>query len=116
MKQRQVRLALAIRTLVMCAPYLVAQLAGGIALMTQATPDSVYPTPTSRGPPRNPGIVSIPAGFPLGWPGSLLSPPQEESVYEDFEVRALIGADQRDPAERREAPVRQRHAGAVNHR
>jgi cation/acetate symporter len=44
-------------------------------------------------PLQNPGIVSIPAGFLLGWLGSVLSRPEAEEVYEDFEVRALVGVD-----------------------
>ncbi|GHE56232.1 solute symporter family protein [Streptomyces capitiformicae] len=64
--------------------------------VVSSTPDSVYPNADFAWfPLQNPGIVSIPAGFLLGWLGSFLSPPQDETVYEDFEVRALIGADQR---------------------
>jgi cation/acetate symporter len=64
--------------------------------VVSSTPDSLYPDADFAWfPLQNPGIVSIPAGFLLGWLGSLLGPPQEATVYEDFEVRALIGADQR---------------------
>jgi cation/acetate symporter len=64
--------------------------------VVSSTPDSVYPDADFAWfPLQNPGIVSIPAGFLLGWLGSRLGPRQEASVYEDFEVRALVGADQR---------------------
>lgn len=64
--------------------------------VVSSTPDSVYPNADFAWfPLQNPGIVSIPAGFLLGWLGSCLGPRQEETAYEDFEVRALVGADQR---------------------
>ncbi|MDX3615662.1 cation acetate symporter [Streptomyces europaeiscabiei] len=64
--------------------------------VVSSTPDSVYPNADFAWfPLQNPGIVSIPAGFLLGWLGSRLGPRQEETAYEDFEVRALVGADQR---------------------
>ncbi|MGW0842256.1 solute symporter family protein [Streptomyces sp. NPDC002787] len=64
--------------------------------VVSSTPDSVYPNADFAWfPLQNPGIVSIPAGFLLGWFGSRLGPREEATVYEDFEVRALIGADQR---------------------
>ncbi|MEU1269365.1 hypothetical protein [Streptomyces sp. NPDC005799] len=45
-------------------------------------------------PLQNPGIVSIPVGFLLGWLGSLLSGRQETEAYDEFELRTLMGADQ----------------------
>nr|WP_230396207.1 cation acetate symporter [Streptomyces blattellae] len=61
-----------------------------------STPSSVYPdSDFAWFPLQNPGIVSIPAGFLLGWLGSVLSRPQEPQVYQEFEVRALVGADER---------------------
>ncbi|HEY8456845.1 MAG TPA: cation acetate symporter [Actinopolymorphaceae bacterium] len=44
-------------------------------------------------PLDNPGIVSIPMGFFLGWLGTVLSKDEEsEERYEELEVRALTGA------------------------
>lgn len=64
--------------------------------IVSSTPTSLYPnTDFAWFPLQNPGIVSIPAGFLLGWLGSALSKRQEPRVFEEFEVRALIGADER---------------------
>ncbi|MFI6012904.1 cation acetate symporter [Streptomyces sp. NPDC051243] len=61
-----------------------------------STPTSLYPNADFAWfPLQNPGIVSIPAGFLLGWIGSALSARQEPRVFEEFEVRALVGADER---------------------
>ncbi|MEV6107272.1 cation acetate symporter [Streptomyces sp. NPDC051940] len=45
-------------------------------------------------PLENPGLVSIPAGFALGWLGSRLSPPEDPDgeKYAELEVRSLSGA------------------------
>jgi len=44
-------------------------------------------------PLQNPGIVSIPAGFLLGWLGTITSQePSAEERYVELEVRALTGA------------------------
>src|SRR3954447_7169712 len=44
-------------------------------------------------PLENPGIVSIPLGFLLGWLGTMLSrEPAAEERYTELEVRALTGA------------------------
>ncbi|MEV4614899.1 cation acetate symporter [Kitasatospora sp. NPDC049258] len=45
-------------------------------------------------PLENPGLVSIPVGFLLGWAGSLLSPeePDRAAKYTELEVRSLTGA------------------------
>jgi cation/acetate symporter len=44
-------------------------------------------------PLSNPGIVSIPVGFLLGWLGSVTSSdPEAEAAYDELEVRALTGA------------------------
>jgi cation/acetate symporter len=44
-------------------------------------------------PLENPGIVSIPLGFFLGWLGSITSrEPEAEERYNELEVRALTGA------------------------
>ncbi|MGH3332517.1 MAG: solute symporter family protein [Nocardioidaceae bacterium] len=44
-------------------------------------------------PLSNPGIVSIPVGFLLGYLGSITSrEPEAEAAYEELEVRALTGA------------------------
>lgn len=64
--------------------------------IVSSSPNSIYPdTDFAWFPLQNPGIVSIPAGFLLGWLGSVLSKPQEPQVFEEFEVRALVGADER---------------------
>ncbi|MFJ1709871.1 cation acetate symporter [Kitasatospora sp. NPDC088346] len=45
-------------------------------------------------PLENPGLVSIPVGFLLGWAGSLLSRREDgqEAKYTELEVRSLTGA------------------------
>ena len=44
-------------------------------------------------PLENPGIVSIPLGFLLGYLGSVTSrDPEAEEAYDELEVRALTGA------------------------
>ncbi len=44
-------------------------------------------------PLSNPGIISIPVGFLLGWLGSITShDPDAEASYEELEVRSLTGA------------------------
>ncbi|MET9832626.1 cation acetate symporter [Streptomyces sp. NPDC006385] len=46
-------------------------------------------------PLQNPGIVSIPAGFFLGWLGTVLSDRQDsggDAAYEEFQVRMLVDA------------------------
>ncbi|GHK05738.1 sodium/solute symporter [Streptomyces sp. NPDC003753] len=56
------------------------------------SPTSVYPhIDFAWFPLQNPGIVSIPAGFLLGWLGSVRRPQQEPSEYEEFEIRTLVG-------------------------
>ncbi|MFJ3693537.1 cation acetate symporter [Streptomyces sp. NPDC090052] len=43
-------------------------------------------------PLENPGLISIPLGFLLGWLGSLLSPEKpDEGKYAELEVRSLTG-------------------------
>ncbi|MCF3131063.1 solute symporter family protein [Streptomyces olivochromogenes] len=44
-------------------------------------------------PLENPGLVSIPAGFVLGWLGTVLSPAEErdEDRFKDLQVRSLTG-------------------------
>jgi cation/acetate symporter len=57
------------------------------------SPTSVYPqVDFAWFPLQNPGVVSIPTGFLLGWLGSVLRPQQEPSDYEEFEIRTLAGA------------------------
>lgn len=74
-----------------CSVLLVA-----LSPIVSSTPTSLYPNADFAWfPLQNPGIVSIPAGFLLGWLGSVLSSPQEPQVFEEFEIRALIGADER---------------------
>jgi cation/acetate symporter len=43
-------------------------------------------------PLSNPGIVSIPASFILGWLGTVLSTERNDAKYAEMEVRALTGA------------------------
>jgi cation/acetate symporter len=62
--------------------------------VVSSTPASFYPSVDFAWfPLQNPGIVSIPAGFLLGWLGSVLSSPEAPQSYEDFEVRTLVGAE-----------------------
>jgi len=43
-------------------------------------------------PLSNPGIVSIPAAFILGWLGTVLSKEHDQKKYAEMEVRSLTGA------------------------
>jgi len=43
-------------------------------------------------PLENPGIISIPAGFFLGWLGTVISKERNEAKYDELEVRSLTGA------------------------
>jgi cation/acetate symporter len=43
-------------------------------------------------PLANPGLVSIPAAFLLGWLGTVLSKERNDAKYAEMEVRALTGA------------------------
>lgn len=43
-------------------------------------------------PLTNPGLVSIPAAFLLGWLGTVLSKERNDAKYAEMEVRALTGA------------------------
>ena len=44
-------------------------------------------------PLKNPGIISIPAGFILGWLGTVTSQePSSLEAYPELEVRSLTGA------------------------
>lgn len=64
--------------------------------VVSARPGSFYPdSDFAWFPLQNPGIVSIPAGFFLGWLGTVLSDrrqPRDDAAYEEFEVRMLVGA------------------------
>ena len=56
---------------------------------------SLFPTSIdfSWFPLENPGIVSIPLGFLLGWLGTVTSrEPEAEERYDELEVRSLTGA------------------------
>ncbi|MBC9725980.1 cation acetate symporter [Streptomyces sp. TRM68367] len=61
--------------------------------VVSSTPDSFYPdVDFAWFPLQNPGIVSIPAGFLLGWLGTVMGDRrQDDAVYEEFEARALVG-------------------------
>ncbi|WP_067707014.1 solute symporter family protein [Nocardia yamanashiensis] len=43
-------------------------------------------------PLANPGLVSIPASFALGWLGTVLSRERNDAKYEEMQVRSLTGA------------------------
>jgi cation/acetate symporter len=43
-------------------------------------------------PLENPGLVSIPAAFLLGWLGTTLSQEHNAEKYAEMEVRSLTGA------------------------
>jgi cation/acetate symporter len=56
------------------------------------TATSMFPTVDFHWfPLSNPGIVSIPVSFVLGWLGSVLSPERNDGKYAEMEVRALTG-------------------------
>ncbi|NGO10620.1 cation acetate symporter [Streptomyces sp. HC44] len=63
--------------------------------VVSSTPASFFPDADfAFFPLQNPGIVSVPAGFLLGWLGTLLSGHGEDpEVYEKFEVRSMLGTD-----------------------
>ncbi|WP_405623198.1 cation acetate symporter [Streptomyces sp. NBC_00076] len=62
--------------------------------VVSSTPASLYPAADFAWfPLQNPGIISIPAGFLLGWLGSILSRGEDPEIYEDFETRTLVGVD-----------------------
>ncbi|MEV5101722.1 cation acetate symporter [Streptomyces massasporeus] len=64
--------------------------------VVSSTPGSFYPgADFAWFPLQNPGIVSIPVGFLLGWLGTVLDkgPAEEPAAHEEFEVRMLVGAD-----------------------
>ena len=44
-------------------------------------------------PLRNPGIISIPFGFLMGWLGTITSSERNVGKYAELEVRSLTGAD-----------------------
>ncbi|GGW97858.1 sodium/solute symporter [Streptomyces lomondensis] len=64
--------------------------------VVSSAPASFYPEADFAWfPLQNPGIVSIPVGFFLGWLGTVLDkgPAEEPGTHEEFEVRMLVGAD-----------------------
>ncbi|MFI6549297.1 cation acetate symporter [Streptomyces prunicolor] len=66
-----------------------------ISPVVSSAPGSIYPDADFAWfPLQNPGIVSIPTGFLLGWLGSLLSRRQDTTRYDEFEVRIMIGTGQ----------------------
>jgi cation/acetate symporter len=58
------------------------------------TKTSMFKAPTDFHwfPLSNPGLVSIPAAFLLGWLGTMLSKERNDQKYAEMEVRALTGA------------------------
>jgi Predicted symporter len=44
-------------------------------------------------PLRNPGLISIPFGFFMGWLGTVTSNENNSAYYAELEVRSLTGAD-----------------------
>jgi cation/acetate symporter len=62
--------------------------------VVSSTPDAFFPSADFAWfPLHNPGIASIPAGFLLGWLGTLLSPAKSTDAFEEFEYRSLVGAE-----------------------
>ncbi|MEU6683203.1 cation acetate symporter [Streptomyces sp. NPDC046832] len=64
--------------------------------VVSSAPGSLYPEADFAWfPLQNPGIVSIPAGFLLGWLGTVLDrgPGEDPATHEEFEVRMFVGAD-----------------------
>jgi cation/acetate symporter len=62
--------------------------------VVSSTPESVFPSSDFAWfPLQNPGLVSVPVGFFLGWLGTVLMPAQSEENYEEFEVQSLVGAE-----------------------
>ncbi|WP_285507844.1 cation acetate symporter [Actinokineospora sp. NBRC 105648] len=59
---------------------------------TAATPSMVTGVDFHWFPLENPGIVSIPLAFLLGWLGTVLSKERRDDKYAEMEVRALTGA------------------------
>lgn len=57
-------------------------------------PDALFPGVDFHVfPLENPGLVSIPLGFLMGWVGTVLSPElADEGKYAETEVRSLTGA------------------------
>ncbi|MFI1167758.1 cation acetate symporter [Streptomyces sp. NPDC020801] len=60
-----------------------------------STPTSLLPTSHFAWfPLQNPGIVSIPVGFLLGWLGTVTSPTTTDAAaYREFEARSLLGTE-----------------------
>jgi cation/acetate symporter len=58
------------------------------------TATSMFKAPTDFHwfPLPNPGLVSIPAAFILGWLGTILSKERNDEKYAEMEVRSLTGA------------------------
>ncbi|MBV9026757.1 MAG: cation acetate symporter [Streptomycetaceae bacterium] len=66
--------------------------------VVSSTPGSIFPSADFAWfPLNNPGLVSVPAGFLLGWLGTVLGSSKDTETnaetYDQFEVRSLIGAD-----------------------
>ncbi|MEV0637342.1 cation acetate symporter [Streptomyces sp. NPDC050619] len=79
----------------LCGGLLCSVLLTVFSPVVSSTPDSFYPDADFAWfPLQNPGLVSIPAGFFLGWLGSVLTKHQEPDVYEDFEVKMLVGVEE----------------------
>ncbi|HEV8024657.1 MAG TPA: cation acetate symporter, partial [Candidatus Nanopelagicales bacterium] len=49
-------------------------------------------------PLRNPGLISIPFGFFMGWLGTVTSKESDPQMWAELEVRSLTGADVGKPA------------------
>ncbi|MFB6438526.1 cation acetate symporter [Streptomyces sp. NPDC056411] len=62
--------------------------------VVSGSPDSLFPGPDfAVFPLDNPGVVSIPLGFLMGWLGTVLSPVGTDAArYAETEVRSLTGA------------------------
>jgi cation/acetate symporter len=59
----------------------------------EATTPSMFPNADFHWfPLENPGLVSIPVSFLLGWLGTILSKERNDAKYAEMEVRSLTGA------------------------
>ncbi|MEE1819611.1 cation acetate symporter [Streptomyces sp. SP18ES09] len=65
-----------------------------VSPVVSGSPESLFPgVDFHLFPLQNPGVVSIPLGFLVGWVGTVTSPePPDEARHAETEVRALTGA------------------------
>ncbi|TLS45299.1 cation acetate symporter [Streptomyces montanus] len=72
--------------------------------VVSSRPTSFYPSVDfAFFPLQNPGIVSVPAGFLLGWLGTVLSNRTEDpGVYEKFQIRSMLGVQRQQQHEQQQ--------------